>query len=72
MANGTSKKGWLASLGAALWRVARVGLAYGAVYGANALGGLGLPFWTVPLIAAAVNGVAKFFRDKWGVDVKVV
>lgn len=61
---------------AALWRLARIVIGYGIVYGVNALvkeiGGLGLPAIALPLVSALLNAISKWIRDKWGIDVKVV
>ena len=63
---------WLA----ALWRLARVGISYGIVYGLNAATGVlpttGIGVLGVPLVSAALNAVSKFIRQKWGIDVKIV
>ena len=60
----------------ALGRFARIVIAYGIVAGLNSMisGGADslLPWWLIPIVSAALNAIAKFFRDKWKIDVKVV
>jgi len=58
-----------------LERFLRIVLAYGLVYGIAAVlkgqVGVDIPPWLVPIISASLNALAKFFRDKWGVDIQL-
>ena len=60
----------------AAWRFLRIVIAYGIVAGVISIikGGENslLPLWLVPLAAALLNAIAKFIRDKWKIDVKIV
>jgi hypothetical protein len=50
-------------------------LAYGVVYGISAVlkGQIGIevPVWLIPIISAGLNALAKYFRDKWGIDIQL-
>jgi len=58
-----------------LERFLRIVLAYGIIYGIRALlngtAGVDIPLWIVPLISALLNAIAKWIRDKWGIDIQL-
>jgi hypothetical protein len=58
-----------------LERFFRIVLAYGVVYGISAVlkGQIGVevPVWLIPIISAGLNALAKYFRDKWGIDIQL-
>jgi hypothetical protein len=58
-----------------LERFLRVVLAYGVCYGVAALlrgeVGVEIPAWIIPVAGAVLNALAKWFRDKWGVDIQL-
>lgn len=55
-----------------VWRIAKIAIAYAVIYALNGILSLHLPFWGPILLTAVINAVSKFFRDQWGIDVKVV
>jgi hypothetical protein len=56
-------------------RFLRIVIAYGLVYGIAALlkgqAGVEIPPWLITIISAGLNALAKYFRDKWGVDIQI-
>jgi hypothetical protein len=58
-----------------LERFLRIALAYGLCYGIAAVlkgqAGVEVPVWLIPIASAGLNALAKFFRDKWGIDIQL-
>ena len=59
----------------AIIRLVRILLAYVIVlvvkYIAEFYSDFSIPSYIVPVVSAILNAIAKFFREKWGIDVKV-
>jgi hypothetical protein len=59
----------------ALERFVRIILAYGIVYGLNAVAhgvlGFSIPFFLMPVVSAFLNSIAKWIRDKWQIDIQL-